>query len=592
MSCRKFRLDAALLGILVLACGCSATSAMAVDKDGLYLCRISKPNGVVMVVELFGYEIDDVRGYQKDDYDRAVRKWKDGYKDWVAATKNKKYPVPKPVSPVVKGIASVKGLEKKPRAELRKKHRDKLEVWHVCVLADMEGHKSAKAVRSDYLRREKIRMMTRYAEAVIDWAEARKEGGDGAAAKKPGKPSIKTVNTVKPDVLKPAEKARALVKKLTKQLEDAGEAKPVNANPPTVDKAGLAEWPGLVTIYHGHNWGGDEKYVTAIKEANYGATGVAAWQIEHAAKRGLKAFVFLWAHEAKTVPAQVKDEDAVLCYYLGDRIPPNRWGAWAALEKQAYAGDPYHPAVFSMSPRAWGGIERYFPVVRGRAIEYYHYHWDGNRSPHMHFAYLEQYRRESAKHGNMPIIRLVETRAEDMRKTSQTIFTCLAYGVRGFQYGGGLFDTNKRDKRGVPTPHKLGKAAFVINQAIKSFSPVFEKARSVDVFQTPPLPPGTKEAPKDYWVRPAGQHVVMGEFADPKKKKEGFPRFLVLANRDAFNAHEATLRFAKPGLKVAKMNKKSGKWEAIEMTKNGEGSSVKVPLEAGGGELLRVSPKK
>ena len=302
----------------------------------------------------------------------------------------------------------------------------------------------------------------------------------------------------------------------------AEEAKPADPNPPSVKKAKKVKWPGLVTIYHGHNWGADEKYVTAIKEANYGATGVAAWQIKHAAKRGLKAFVFLWAHEAKTVPAQVKDEDAVLCYYLGDRIPPNRWGTWAALEKQAYAGDPYHPAVFSMAPRAWGGIERYFPVVRGRAVEYYHYHWDANRAPHMHFAYLEQYRRESAKHGNMPIIRLLETRAEDMRKTSQTIFTSLAYGVRGFQYGGGMFDTNKRDKRGVPTPNKYGKAAFVINQAVKAFSPVFEKARSVDVFHTLPLPPGTKEAPKDYWVRPAGRPASTScSASSPTRRRSG-----------------------------------------------------------------------
>ncbi len=582
MSCRKLRLGAALLGVLVLACGCSATSAMAVDKDGLYLYRISKPNGVVMVVELFGYEIDDVKGYQKDDYERAVREWKDGYKDWVATTENKKYPVPKPVSPTVKGIASVKEMDDKARAEFRKKHRAKLDVWNVCVVEDIKGRKSVKAVRSDFMLREKIRVTTKYAEATVEWAVAQKAGDNDAAAKKPGKPSIKTVKSG----VKTEAKAQELVTKLTKQLQDAGEAKPVNANPTTVVKAGLVEWPGLFTIYHGHNWGGDEKFVTAIKEANYGATGVAAWQIEHAAKRGLKAFVFLWAHEAKTVPAQVKDEDAVLCYYLGDRIPPNRWGTWAGLEAESYKGDPYHPAVFSMSPRAWGGIERYFPVVRGRAVEYYHYHWDGNRAPHLHFFFLEQYRRESAKHGNVPIIRLLETRAEDMRKTSQTIFTCLAYGVRGFQYGGGLFNTGDRDERGVPKPNALGKKAAEINQAILAFSPVFKTARSVDVFHTLPLPPGTKEAPKNYWVRPSGDHVVLGEFAGPKKK-----RYLVLANRDAFNAHEASLHFTEPGLKVAKMNKKTAKWEALKLTIKNERAMVKIPLDAAGGGLLRVLSK-
>lgn len=385
-------------------------------------------------------------------------------------------------------------------------------------------------------------------------------------------------------------------------------------NPPSKAKMKVAKWPGLVTIFHGVNWGEDKKYITAIKEAHFGASGAASSQINDVVRRGLRAFVFIWPFEMtdRKLPAKLRKNKAVLGYFMSDRIHPSKWGTWAGYEKSAYEFDPYHPAVFTMTPRAWGGIDRYLPVTRARLIEYYHYHWDGGRSPQNHFLYLEMYRKESAKHGHVPICRLVETRPEDMRKTSQTIFTSLAYGVRGFRYGGALFDTNKRDKRGVPTPNVFGKAAKRINMAIKAFSPIFKTARSVDVFQTPPLPPGTKEAPKDYWVRPSGEHVVMGEFINKKKT-----RFLVLANRDHTKDHVATLTFSETDIKLYKMNKKTGKWRAIKLVKQAaevkeeEGGKVegkeeakkkvkekkmvivvKIKLKAGGGELLGVVKKK
>ena len=391
----------------------------------------------------------------------------------------------------------------------------------------------------------------------------------------------------------------------------AAAKKRVDANPPSKEKMKVAKWPGLVTIFHGVNWGDDKKYITAIKEAHFGASGAASFQIDDVTKRGLRAFVFIWPFEMteKKLPAKLRKNKAILGYFMSDRIPPNRWGTWAGYEKAAYEFDPYHPAVFTMTPRAWGGVDRYLPVTRARLIEYYHYHWDAGRSPHYHFVFLEMYRTESAKHGYVPICRVLETRPEDMRKTSQTIFTSLAYGVRGFRYGGALFDQGKRDRRGVPTPNKFGKAAARINRAIKAFSPVFKTVRSVAVFQTPPLPPGTKEAPKDYWVRPSGEHVVLGEFADKKK------RVLVLANRDHTKKHVATLTFAETDIKLYKMNKRTGKWGAVKLAKQeieveagrkgaaaGAGEDVKkakktvlvvkIKMAAGGGELLGVVKKK
>jgi len=578
----RFLLGMLAAATVVLVLGLAVSPAHAGDRGGLHLCKVTKPNGIVLVVELYGYEIDDAKTVQDAAYREAMDDWKYEAGVWADVVKIGEFPVPKPVEPTLARLEDLTGKDDKQRGEIRDKHRAALEDWNVCETTDLEGVSAARAIRSDYLPRARAIQLCEYANAKVGWTEASNRDGTEAAGREPTMPEFKTVEKNFKSAADAQKKVDEVNGALAAARKAKGEAEP-DANPPSIRKAIHTQWPGLVTIYHGVNWQADETFVTAIKDAHYGATGCAEWQMDQCAKRGLKSFVFLWAHEAGTIPAKFRDDDAALCYYLGDRIKPNKWGFWAALEANAYRVDPHHPAVFSMSPQSWGGIEVYFPIVRGRAVNYYHYHWDGNRAPHHNFVYLELYRQHSAKNGHAPIVRLLESRAEDMRKTSQTVFGSLAYGVRGFQYGGGIFDGNKRDERDVPTRNPLGEAAAKVNKAIKAFAPIFKHARNVDVFQTAPLPPFTKEAPADYWVRPTGDSVVLGIFADR------YDHYLVLANRDAFNPHDATLHFAEAGLQVSKMNKDSSAWESLELKKGDDGRSVvTVPMEQAGGELLRV----
>jgi hypothetical protein len=375
------------------------------------------------------------------------------------------------------------------------------------------------------------------------------------------------------------------------------EGKPVEefCKPPveltTAEKMKKADWPGAISIFHGHNWGKDKKYIVAVKEAGFRASGAGEWQIKECEKHGLRAFVFIWPHEVATIPAKHRDNKTVLCYYLSDRIRPHKWNSWASLEKMAYKTDPRHPAMFTMRG-LWGGVAQFPSIVRGRAMEYYHYHWDGNRGPHKHFALLEQYRQASAKNGHVPICRVVETRPDDMRKTRQTVYTCLAYGVRGFRTGGrGIFDTTKRDARGVPTRNAYGEELKKINAAINAYSPIYKKARCQAVYHVVPLPAGCIAAPKDAWVQLEGKEVLVGVFSEPTAagKPKG-PDYLLVANRDAFNAHEATLNI-QGATSVERMNKTSGKWQKLDATARDGNLLVKLPLEDGSGELLRVQRK-
>ena len=356
------------------------------------------------------------------------------------------------------------------------------------------------------------------------------------------------------------------------------------ANPTSAQKAPQVQWPGCVSIFHGHNWGVDENFVTALKEANFGGAGATENQIPACRKAGLKAFVFAWPHESIAIAPKYKDDPTVLAFYMADRYVPGRWEEFAALEKDMYQGNPVKPAIFTTYALR-GGVEEFVSNVRPRALEFYHYHWDANRAPHWRYRVLEQYRQESVKAGGVPLIEIVLVMS-DPRKTRQTVYGSLAYGTRGFRWWGGaqFFDLSKKDARGIPQRTALGDDVLAINTAIKAYDPVFAKTHCVDVYHTAPLPEGTKATSASHWFQLEGEEVLAGVFEDKDKNS-----FLMLANRDAFKPHEAQLRF-KEAVEVRRMDKASGRWTPVKAELGSSGQTlVKVPLEEGSGELLSIT---
>ncbi|MCH8923772.1 MAG: hypothetical protein IIA67_11580, partial [Planctomycetes bacterium] len=65
----------------------------------------------------------------------------------------------------------------------------------------------------------------------------------------------------------------------------------------------------------------------------------------------------------------------------------------------------------------------------------------------------------------------------------------------------------------------------------------------------------------------------------------------LVANRDAFNTHEATL-LLRGVTGVDRMDKTTGKWQVVKTTTRDGRLLVKLPLEEGSGELLRVRRPK
>lgn len=354
----------------------------------------------------------------------------------------------------------------------------------------------------------------------------------------------------------------------------------------SADKVKNIDWPGAVSIFVGANWGKDDKFPTALKELGYGAAGASEGQIDECRAAGLRAYVFIWAHEAGTLPKKYKDDKTVLCYFCSDRIKPSQWNRWEATENAAYAADPRHPAMFTMASD-FGSMDVFCNAVKGRSLEYYHYDWDAKRRPQYRYLYLEQLRDESVKNGDVPICRLIEVRPEDMRKTRHTVFTSLAYGVRGFRMGGAIFDLKDRDDRGIPRPNKFGDEIKKLNAAINACSPIFKDNRCVAVHHSAPLPPGAVAPVKDAWLSIDGPETCVGVF----KSKAGdvkAPVYLLVANRDAFAPRTANLQIHEKNAHVERLDWSTGRWSDVAM-KSGNSPQFDVPLEDGSGALLKVT---
>ena len=88
-------------------------------------------------------------------------------------------------------------------------------------------------------------------------------------------------------------------------------------------------------------------------------------------------------------------------------------------------------------------------------------------------------------------------------------------------------------------------------------------------------------------MRPSGEEILIGEFHDPTCPDD-MKRWLVVANRDAFNPHEATVEFTSSDVTVERMDKETAEWVPVEVTVDG-GGRVTLSLEEGSGELLQVS---
>ncbi|MEE2622986.1 MAG: DUF5703 domain-containing protein [Verrucomicrobiota bacterium] len=332
--------------------------------------------------------------------------------------------------------------------------------------------------------------------------------------------------------------------------------------------------PGWVGPRVGH-----DNLFASMKKMNFNGLEGSLADLEATREAG----IYLLVHGVTPWAAYtLKDEQSVICYYLSDRRKPGSFPRFGTMRGEYEAIDAYHPTAFTTYAQ-YGGIEFFLDAVRPRMLEYYDYHWQ--RQAHLHFHYLEYYRRMSLAAGGIPIFRFVHVHGDNVIKMRQTVSMSLAYGVKAFKWwvGWTMFDIHKVVETEPPPLSDIGREVGRCNNTMAAFSPSLVGARSVAVYHTAPLPASTREAPGDYWVRPSGEYIVMGVFEGARGE-----RFIALGNRDIGEPRMADVTVEGRVRKVRWMDKGSRQWKDVPVREEGGVSKVSLEIDKGDIELLEV----
>jgi hypothetical protein len=340
----------------------------------------------------------------------------------------------------------------------------------------------------------------------------------------------------------------------------------------------------------------------ALADAGFTVVDWDAGHVDALAKHGLRAMV------KDPTPDVVRrlDENASLWgYHMVDEPYPE--AAFPAIaekirELRAIDPDPYY--FVNMLSTTGEFLRTYMKVVQPELLsfDYYQWWWGSDR----YFEKLEQFR-EQALLADVPLASCIEVTAnpgiergdrsylpDNAAKLRQSVFTNLAYGVKAVEW----FSARILFEPGTARLTPWGEDVAAINHELQRIGPELARLRSLDVYHTPPLPLGTREAPREHWVRLIGEEnragLVYGMFED-----EDGVDYVLVANRDYRESQSVTMRLQSKWLGIApwhekkvyhygieKLDKATGSWETVSSTSFVGFTFV---IAAADGELFRIT---
>ncbi len=343
--------------------------------------------------------------------------------------------------------------------------------------------------------------------------------------------------------------------------------------------------------------------------ANAGITHIfwTSDKLDLCAKYGLKVLV---EQATPEIAKKIAEHPALWGYYLVDEpYPESEFPPLAEKIKALRQADPLHPSFINMLSTTGDFLRTYMEVVKPEILsfDYYTWFWGSNR----YYEKLEQFR-EAAMLANVPLTSCIETSANPMEsfeyisgnavKLRLSVYTNLAYGVKGVQWfhAKGLFEN------GTTNLSKSGRDIAQLNKEMKALGPVLVNLRSTDVFNTAPLPKGTREAPTEHWVHVIGEEgvggLVLGMFKDRDRKAfadDVEVDYFMVANRDHNHSQNVVVRFQSKWLGIAPWHKPKTFTRSVEQFDRTNGEWKKISsscavgfvfnLAAGDGELFRTT---
>jgi len=336
-------------------------------------------------------------------------------------------------------------------------------------------------------------------------------------------------------------------------------------------------------------WGGPEDEASAklMAEAGFNVVMCQSDKLELCRKYGLKAMLF---DSSTELAFQLTEDTAVWGYYILDEPGSAEEFEELSLRVKAFRkADPNHPAYINLLSSGGDYLDDFMKTVRPDILSYDYYQWWWGSEAH--FPKLEEYR-AAALTTKTPLICWIEANADrnaeyntpgylpdNMVKLRQSVYTSLAYGIKGIQWFVGSLIFERDEATGTFKLTQAGKDVASINAELKRLGPILVQLGSTDVFHTRPLPSETRELPADYWIQTETPDLVLGMFQDDMKSD-----FILVVNRNYRQERQVVLRFLRPVLLVEKFDKQTGKWTTLPLDK-----VVKLVLGPADGELLKVS---
>ncbi|MFC1608532.1 hypothetical protein ACFL47_11240, partial [Candidatus Latescibacterota bacterium] len=288
---------------------------------------------------------------------------------------------------------------------------------------------------------------------------------------------------------------------------------------------------------------------------------------------GLKAIV---NNATPEDASRLRDNPHIWGYHLTDEPDSDQFPGLAKQVAVFKEADPNHPAYINLFARAGEHITNYIDEVKPELLSYDYYQWwygdyqkwwEGSTG---YFARLEQHR-EAALSAGIPLILWVEVTAnkhddrysnvplpsDSNPKIRQSLYTSLAYGVKGIQWFHGKLLYTK----GTSELNECGEHVASLNRELHRLGPVLMELRSVNVFHTQPLPKMTREAPPQHWVVPEGDNLVMGMLRNNSKQD-----YIMLVNRTPEHGQMATLVFQRKIERVERFDRGTGAWVDLPLS--------------------------
>ena len=290
--------------------------------------------------------------------------------------------------------------------------------------------------------------------------------------------------------------------------------------------------------------------------------------------------------------ARLAADPALWGYHLADEPKAPAFPGLAKQVEEFRRADSKHPANINLVCYAGELLHLYMRTVKPEILSYDHYQWWWGA--HSHFEKLEQHR-AAALAADIPLTCWVEVNAnpgvewggdrscdpENAVKLRQSVYTSLAYGVKGIQW----FSADLLFKPGTAELNECGQQVARLNAELEKLGPTLLQLRSLDVFHTKPLPRRTSESQHDHWAQVSGEALLWGMFKDAAGTD-----YILVANRDIHQRQQALVQFQLAGYgrkvkSVQQLDKKTGAW--IQLGAN-IGILFVVNLDPGDGQLFKV----